>query len=163
MILNQFPKGFQKQPFCFRTNGREVDKEGLWNGAEEVPAWPEPLCCDSIMEISAFLHSQRSFTIWLFIFTFRGESSVSPENTQSDCGSGERLFSFPVKHLLLGMESGLHPFYINGWYMQIGFQRSMWWQDESPPFAQAGSLRDLMNGTIELIWFSSLYKIPDKM
>lgn len=133
MILNQFPEGFQNQPFCFRTNGREVDKEGLWNGAEEVPDWPGPLCCDSIMEISAFPHSQRSFTIWLFIFTFRGECSVSPQNTQSDCGSGVRLFSFPVKHLLLGMESALHPLNINGWYTQIGFQRSLWCQDESPP------------------------------
>lgn len=129
-----FRKVFKISLFAFGLvrNGREVDKEGLWNRAEEVPDWPEPLCCDSIMEISAFLHSQRSFTIWLFIFTFRAECSVSPQNTQSDCGSGERLFSFPVKHLLLGIESVLHPLNINGWYMQIGFQRSMWWQDESP-------------------------------
>lgn len=54
-------------------------------------------------------------------------------------------------------------FNINGWYTQIGFQRSMCLSDEPPPLSQAGFLHDLMNGTIELIWFSSLYKIPDKM
>lgn len=59
----------------------EVDKERLWDRPEEAPEWPKPLCCDSIMEISAFLHSQKSSTIWLFIFTFRGEQLVSPQNT----------------------------------------------------------------------------------
>lgn len=30
-------------------------------------------------------------------------------------------------------------------------------------FFQLGFLHDLVNGTIKLIWFSSLYKIPEKL
>lgn len=89
---------FTCKPFI---DGREkTTKRGFGTGQRSHHTWPKPLCCDSIMEISSFPRRQRSLTVWL-PFTFRGDHSLSPQNTQRDCIHTEQYFCFPVIRFLI--------------------------------------------------------------
>lgn len=118
------------------------------------------------MEISSFPRSQRSLTVWLPVFTFRGDHSVSPQNTLRDCINTEQHFCFPViRSLFWNRVLFAHSLILMLVCMlvyveklpQINVFTAM------SIFFQLGFLHDLVNGTIKLIWFSSLYKIPEKL
>lgn len=135
-------------------------------GQRSRHTWPKPLCCDSIMEISSFPHSQRSLTVWVPVFTFRGEHLVSPQNTWRNWIHTEQHFCFPAALLLFW--NRVHPAHSIILMLRIcreAFRDQCVYTNEffffPPP--QLGFLHDLVNATIKLIWFSSLCKILDKI
>lgn len=132
----------------------KIDKKRIWDGAEEPPYLGQTsVWCQHYGNIIVPLQPKELGHLTSCIYIQGSPFGV----TWSDCISTEQLFCFLVIRLLLW--NGIHFA-----YSLILMHRTRLSQINVcffPP--QPGFLHDLMNGTIELIWLSSLYKIRDKI